>query len=390
MPTQRIIILFILCWCYFVLPAQNATKKEVVEQESLKLYYAEQWPELLHYGKAVIRSGVDYPFLRMRVGYAALMQGNYSESLKHYTHALHTDKKDATALYYTYLNQRYLENTLASRYYGSKMSASYKKMLKLKKYSISSAALLYSFKYPTLDIRHNAHYGSVSLLVNLGYRFSLQQVIGYFNQTISEPQFLYVTDNQNIVIKQKEYYAKLNFAASGAITFIGGYHYIKTPFNNYSYRNQLGFGGVKYVLPYVQIQGMIHLGTLSDTAYRQADLSITVYPKGNTDLYSISRAAYGNQFTLTQIAGIKLMKYTWIEGNVTLGKYKVLLDNEDLYLFNDIDTKTFKVGGTIYYLVAKKALVSINYIFENKQQYGGTVGTNFYQHSTTIGIQWNF
>lgn len=171
---------------------------------------------------------------------------------------------------------------------------------------------------------------------------------------------------------------------------MGGYHYVKTPFNNYSYNNQLYFGGVKYSFPYLQLQAMMHTGTLSDTAYQQYDVSVKVNPTGNTNLYIITRGAYGNEFVFTQIAGMKVMKNTWLEANITLGEYKVLLDNDDLFLFNDIDTKKFKIGGTAYYLIAHKLLVSLNYIYEAKQKYGATKGSLFNQYSITTGIIWNF
>ena len=387
---KRIIIFFILCLVAMQLPAQALTPKELAEQQSLTYFYAEQWPELLKYGKKTIRTGIDYPILRMRTGYAALMQGNYSESLKHYRKAYHQDKKDATALYYTYLTEVYLDNSSASRFYASKMLKADRKTLKLKQFGVANAGLLYSFKKPSLSTRNNANYYSAMVTVNLGYRFTLQQVVGYFDQTISETQFLYVTDNQNIEIKQKEYYAKLNFAVTGSLDIMGGYHYIKTPFNNYSYNNQLYFGCVRYTLPYIQLQAMMHSGTLSDTAYQQYDVSVKVNPTGNTNLYTITRGAYGNEFVFTQIAGMKVMKNTWLEANITLGKYKVLLDNDDLFLFNDIDTKKFKAGGTAYYLIAHKLLVSLNYIFETKQKYGATKGSLFNQYSITTGIIWNF
>jgi hypothetical protein len=197
-----------------------------------------------------------------------------------------------------------------------------------------------------------------------------------------------VTDNTKINIAQKEYYGVLSFAATGKLTLMGGFHYVYTPFNNYTYNNTIGFGGLRYKLPSVSLQAMVHSGNIGDSSYHQADAAVTIYPLGNTNFYTITKAAYGKDFIFSQIAGLKVRKNIWLEGNMTAGTYTIFLDHDDLYLFNDIDTKKFKVGCNAYITFARKMMLTLNYCFEKKQHYGTT--DLFNQHSTTGGIQWNF
>jgi len=84
MYTKRLLKLMI---CMFVFLQSYAQVKEStvdVDIHSLSLYNAAQWKELMVYGKDKIGSGVDFPLLRMRMGYAAFMLGNYSQSLVQY------------------------------------------------------------------------------------------------------------------------------------------------------------------------------------------------------------------------------------------------------------------------------------------------------------------
>ncbi len=388
MYTKRIILLLIGCLHYFMVQAQTIANDSVANVESLNLYYAQNWSGLLSYGKSAIKSGTDFPLLRMRIGYASLLLGKYSESLKHYSKTYHRDKQNTIALYYTYLNNLYLNNMTSTRYYAGKMSRESRSAEKLKRYKLAAINTGYTYKYPDSEFRGLGTYWNAAANVQLGYRLELQQMAGFFHQTISEPSLQYVNDNEHIVIDQKEYYGKLIWALSGKLSLLGGYHYIFNSFNNYTYNNHLGFGGIKYSLPYFHLQLMGHKGTISDSSYQQVDATISTYPLGSTKLYTITRGSYGEQFTLTQIVGINILKNTWLEGNTTIGRYSKLLENDGLYLFNDIDKKCIKVGGTIYILMAKQLLLSLNYIYEQKLRFG-TSDTYFNEHSVTIGLSWN-
>jgi hypothetical protein len=258
----------------------------------------------------------------------------------------------------------------------------------IKKTKLSSVNLEYSFKSPDITDRGNAGYGKLGLNVQLGYRLELQQAVCFYNQKISEPGLTAVTNNRNIDITQKEYYAKLIFAAGSRLAFLGGFHYLNTPFNNFRYNNIIGFGGVKFASPFVHLQVMAYAGNIRDSSYYQADAAITAYPMGNTKFYTVTRASYGDDFVLTQVAGVRILKNTWLEGNITAGRYKITLANDALYVYDDIDTKKLKAGGSLYFLAGKKVMVTANYNFEKKLRYG-TTNVNFNQYSITGGLIWN-
>ncbi len=389
MFTKRILMSGLGCLFAFITAAQDKINQEKAGETSLQLYNEKKWKELVEFGKATLAGGMDFPLLRMRTGYAAFVLGNYGESLKQYEKVYRDDHENNVALYYVYWNNVYLNNSTAARFYAGKMTEDNRAKENIKSTKLSSLNLEYSFKSPDIPDRGNASYGRLGLHLQLGYRLEWQQAVGFYNQVISEPRLLSVTNNRNININQKEYYAKLIFAATGRLGIIGGFHYLNTPFNNFTYNNMIGFGGIRLATPFVHLQAIAQFGRIRDTSYTQADAVITTYPMGNTRMYTITRASVGDDFALTQVAGFQVVKKTWLEGNITVGQYKKLLANDALYVYDDIDTKKLRVGGSIYYLAGKKMTISANYNFEQKIRYGSTT-FNFNQYSITGGLLWNF
>ena len=389
MYTKRILIAMIGCLLFIQTNAQEVAAMAAADNKSLALYNAAQWKELMKFGKAEIAKGVDFPILRMRTGYAAFMIGNFSQSLLQYKKVLDGDAENAIALYYVYLNNLYLNNITQARYYAAKLPDETKESELIKKSKLSGVEAEFSYKMPTDTTRKYGSYLRAGVNLQLGYRLELQQSVASYNQDINEPRLLLVRNNRNINLRQKEYYGKLIFAATGNIALLGGYHYLNTPFNNIIYNNSIGFAGIQYKTPYVHLKAMASFGKVTDTSYTQYDGTVTVYPLGNTKLYNITRAAYGDNFTLSNILGYGITKKIWLEGNITVGKFTSLLENDGLYVFNDIDQKQIKAGGSIYALLGKNLTLTLNYTFEQKLKYK-TTNIYFYQHSLNGGLSWKF
>ena len=388
MYTKKLILtILVFCFIQSICFSQQNTSEEDAEIHSLQLFNNADWKELLQYGKETIKNGTDFSLLRMQMGYAAFMMGKYSRSLKYYNSVYRAEPNNNTSLYYCYLNNLYLNNTAAMRFYAHKLDKETRIILRQKSIRFSEIGLEYSFKVPNTLTRGNAQYALLNLNTQLGYKLELQQGVAIYNQVINEPKFLDVTGNNKINISQKEYFAKLIYTPLAKINLIGGFHYVYTPFNNYEYNNTIAFGGVKYATLYIHLQGLMHIANVTHTSYRQFDIVVTSYPLGNLNLYTISKAMFSNNSVFTQVIGTKIMKNIYFEGNITLGEYETLIDNDGLYLVNDIDTKKFKAGASIYAFLNKNFLLSLNYNLEQKRKYQ-TINNNFNQHSTTINLKW--
>ena len=390
MYSKRIVALFIFLFCLGKLFSQTPSSVAEADIKSLELYNASQWKDLLQYGKSAFQNDIDFPVLRMRMGYSAFMLGNYSQSLVQYESVLKTgaatELLDA-AIYYCYLNNVYLNNISSAGYYASILPEATRTNEKIQKVKLRAVEAEYGFKHPQDPFRADADYTRLGIITQLGYRLQWHASAAMYNQIISEPGYDSVKNNTNINIQQREFYTKMQLAVSDKISIIGAYHYIHTPFNNFIYNNQIGFAAIKYATPFVHVQAGANIGKLGDSSFQQIDGTLKVLPLGNLNLYFISRFSSGKTFTFSQIAGLKLMKNVWIEGGVVAGTYNTLLENDALYVYNDIDEKRLKVGGTLYVTLFKKLNVSVNYTVEQKKKI--FTKNNFNQQSINGGLVWN-
>lgn len=389
MQAKKLILILVLLVTSVALPAQQFSVIQTVNVRSLQLYNQQQWVNLLSYGKKSLADGIDFPVLRMRLGYAAFSLGNYSESMRHYEKVYDLDNSNASALYFLYLTNLYLNNLSSARYYASLLDASVQNENKIKPFALSKLDAEFSQKQFNVAYRSAAQYSRLGVGAFLGYKLNLYQTVAFFNQTIKEPGLIAVTNNNNIQIKQKEYYAKAEFALNGHLTLLGGVHYLNTPFNNFLYHNIIGLGGLRYVRSNFHLTGLQQIGRIRDSAFSQSDAVLTLYPLGNTRLYFISRISYSKNVVFSQVAGYSPVKGVWIEGNATLGKYQTMVNNDALYVYDDIDQKKLRYGAGVFATIHKNVMLSLHYTQDLKIRYG-TTNDIINQQSITGGIQCNF
>jgi hypothetical protein len=389
MQIKRLINSLLAMIMYTSTFAQEISSLQAANATSLQLYNQYQWTDLFKYGKNSIDSGVDFPLLRMRTGYAAFMLGNYSESMRHYESVYRSDNKNEISIYYLYLNNLLLNNLQGARYYASLLGESVRKENGIIPFKISQIDAEFSQKTIDATYRGDASYTRFGLTTLLGYKTTLHQSVSFFNQMINEPALTTVNNNNAININQKDYYAKADIAVSGNLTFLGGFHYFNVPFNNLLYHNFVGFGGLNYAGKLIQLKGLLQAGTIRSASIKQFDAVLTTYPLGNTKFYTISRAAFADDLALTQVLGYSPVKRVWLEGNATFGSYRTMLNNDAMYLYDDIDQKKSRYGASVYLSIGSKLMLRMNYTHDVKIRYGSST-ILYNQQSITGGLQCNF
>lgn len=393
MRIHAIIISFLLLSQSENLQAQDTLSTEYTDQHSYQLYLEGNWNQLIQFGNKVIEKGIDFTYLRLRLGYAAVQNKNYSEALKHYQHILNKDKYNETARYYVWYCREYLNQSEAAIYNVRYFSKETIQKEKLSKYKIKSLGIESSYKTTDNSNRGNSFYNRINLNTQLGWRFTMNQSAVVFNQTINEKFLTQIQRNDSIAINQKEYYNLMSFNIDHHLQLKAAYHYLYTPNNNIIYRNHVSMLGMKYMGNHVNVQGSILLGKISDTGFKQYEIQADYYPTGNLNFYSSSNISFreyagDHQINMKQIVGLKLNKKWWLEGNVTIGKFSNRAENDGLYIYNAIDPNLAKAGLTVYYSPMKKLLLQIGTLAEKRELFY----TNyiFNQHSINGGITWKF
>ncbi len=360
---------------------------QVADSTSADLYNSGDWKELIVFGNQSVKNGIDFPGLRLKIAYAYMMSGNFKMALKNYEDILANDGYNETARFYAYLCNSYLNNDLAASYNAGYMQ----NKNGLRPFAFIDAGTEFSTNLNNDINRGDASYSRISLSNRLSWRWQLEQSLVYYNQTIFR-----LSDNDNSIDardQQKEYYAKLSYAASANFSILGAYHYVNTSFETSVGNSNLGFLGARFTASYFDLQVDMNFGSLDEKPIEQYDGKLTFYPMGNFNFYTISRASdqhlnASDHIILSQAIGFKLIKNTWLESAVTIGDQNDYLDADGLYIYNAIDKITFKCGETLFYQLSKHMQLQLDYVYEKKDDTYQSL--NYEQNSITLGLIWKF
>ena len=375
--------------------AQDFNNFEEVNNTTYSLFALSKWDDLIKYGNKAIEYKQDFLNLRLRLGFACISKKNYAKAIIHYKKVLTFNKYDEIAHYYLWLCYNALnQESFALQHYPF-INKDIQKTFSLKKIALTAIGIENSFKTTDVTTRNDAFYNRLSLNCRLGWRVNMQQSVAHYKQNISEPKLTLVENNNSININQVEYYNLISISLNKNIEVKTAFHYIKTPFNNFSYSNHLGLIGIKFYGNNINWQGAFIQGTLVDSKINQYNLQSEYFPLGSNSLYGISTLSYrtmdssGNT-NFKQVLGFKVNKTTWLEANVTLGEANRYLENDALYVFNSIDPNMLKWGCNAYYFLGKHLKLQLGYTMEKRKLTLYNPQLFYFQHSLNGGISWKF
>jgi hypothetical protein len=381
-------LIFILILIPVALYAQE--KPDFVTTDSLtyKYYESGEWEKLIKYGNNAIASGVDYKFLRQRLGFAYFMKGDYYESRSQFEKAFESDSyNDFTLeyLYYTSLNtgKEELAGVIAKR-----MNPDLRKKLSLRSFTpFESIELEYNFRLSGTVLRSNAQYFRLGINTQLNNRLNLFQSVSDFTQTLNLKQ----SGSVDADIRQPEYYALLTWNASRRLMLSSAYHYIRVRSGNLIFTGNLINLSLAADYNRLTFEADGSIMKLVDYVYQAGVQCGYVFP-GKPDFFVkmkasyLAQSGYGN-FIYNPIAGFKLFKNVWMEGKATFGNMHGYNDFNGLYVYNTYDPVVFKSGAGVTWYTRKKISFWLNYNFEKKEFFEDNTFT-YNQYSYLGGIKW--
>jgi hypothetical protein len=395
---KTIVLVILSCIAFYYGQAQAIPGYDEVNNKSYTLYQQGNWKELLSYGKEAAIAGQDFTLLRLRMAYAAFMMDNFSEAIHQYEKVLKNDSYNATAHYYTWLCRKYLnqqELADAELKYFSKEDLQKEKQNKI---AITGIGAEVSIKSTDIAQRGSTSFEKMQLKNRFGFKVNMYQAYSLFHQTIKMPAFPPTIINptpplKDINISQKEYYNKITVNAAKHWQAKAAYHFIYTPLDNVTYNNQTVLAGIKYFSSYFDVQANAIFSNMYDSSISQFEVQAGYYPLGNLKLYGFSTAIVrnrpsGSAMNFRQVLGAKVLNWLWLEGNITLGSFNDLFENDALYVYNAIDKNLFKGGCVAYVTITSKCTAELGYTLEQRELLGRK--TQFNQNSITGGISWKF
>ena len=450
---MRKLILVISVW--FVLltmaPGQTVMNYTSLDKQTYELYLEKNWKDLVSLGKNGLDNGIDYFYLRMRIGIAYYELGNYRRAIPHFRKALVFNSKDQYANEYLYYSYLFSGHNADAINLSEKLTAKLKKKLEigkvtgLKGFSVyntysfnTNQEKLDDFNFPA-DTSTNGwqnvmrnynllqlnfkHIVTPKLRLSHGYGYLIKQRYHFFQDEGTSG--LYPEETY----KQIQIYVSGNLLVSHGFTAGLTLHYINLrplayyetgstggwqPGSTYAYtspsNNFAGYFSLNKNLGLFSIGIGLGAANLNDNIQFQKDLNLSVFPLGNLNFYLVSKATHHsdflnldnpvNKWIFEQKIGIKIFNPVWIEFYGSFGEKSDFIDHNGTVIYNEFNPLTGNKGfnliiapektRTQLYLNYRNQTIrsSFNYYSDNTINTINDTDSN--TQTITGGIKWNF
>lgn len=426
--------------------SQQSLNTHYVDQQTYALFLDHQWDDLIRLGKQSLSSGIDFYYLRYRMGIAYYNKSNFHQALPHLNKAYIENPNDPTLKEYIYFANLFINRRKEARLIAGSMGRKQRNRL-----SIDSDLWVES-----IEIHYNASEGDISESTDLG-NFELDPAIDgnqfiskkhrFFGVFLSHPvnsrfsiyhgyshtnknHFVYnqldgdINTEPSRTSRLNQYYISGIIRLARNLNLIAGAHFINirypfevsisrgantfTAIQTITSNNYVGFISMYKYLPLITIGGSVYYAGLNDEKQLQTDIMLSWYPLGNLNVYAVSTLSFQSeqnqlnaqthrQVFFQQLGG-KITNNLWLEVFGSTGDMKNFLRNDAVVVYNAMDMVRQQVGANVTFSLSKKLNTSLRYTFsQNRSVFnpsspsGTALNTiNYNSHSITGGLAWIF
>ena len=395
-------------------------------------YLNMQWDSLIDEGDQYISKGIDYYYLRVRLGVACYMKQNYVKAIRHLSKALEFNPGDQFAIEYLYFAHLYYGDDFETKIFAGKLNPERAKELGIKKSFIEgySADVTYSFspekKIPAKagttngiqQIPRNFKNANITLKQMPGTRLKLVEGYtflyknsDYYNKTTSADDFYSSYIFQNQIYASAVYYIGKGWQVAAAyhplwvsipVTTTTGNGQGKKSFTSYNNLSNYSFSGsISKSFGYFSL-GYTYSGSeLNYYQQQQHAFNLGINPLGNLNLYLLSRLIVQNDKTFPdtqsvvvgETLGFKVNRHFWAEANLMAGNILNMSDYGSYIIYNDVNALKFKSGISLLFPLKSGKLISIrgSYAGSESNFSDATINNTIKYSSVSItgGISWN-
>lgn len=412
------------------------------------LYLDGSWSELTEQGKEALKKGIDYYYLRMRIGVAAYENENYARAIAHFKRALEFNSADAAAseyLYYSYLfSGRELE---AGKVAGGSPAAvrrklSYNTRSPVRSFSLNvtgsfihDGSIIDEFSPPgdpaaggsqsvTRRYRHLGasleHEAGTSVLLTHSAGFLVKNYL-YWSRENTESKL--VEDARHT---QFQYYLSGRILVGRGLFAVPSLHYLNVRVPTEAVITGRGRSSMM-IEQYVHLHdfafdlaldkntGMIRTGisagysNINEMQHLQGGLLLGLFPAGNLNLYSITditryyelfSGSSAGRWVITQEAGFRVLPGLWIEIKGARGEMSNYAGSRAYFIYNDTNITTGWYGISVISPFRERGMeLSLHYNLVLRESSialsAGEINTGINTiessyHQITGGIKWKF
>ncbi len=399
---RGIVLIFFLAGSFFPALAQQAGSFGRYDKQTYAYYLQQDWQALINTGKAALKEGIDFYYLRMRLGIAYYEKGQYRQAIAHFNKALAYNSDNPLAAEYLYYAYKFAGRLAdANLVYGQ-----YKPQLSQRQVASPYGAIsgFYSegglkFLSPANDDVGPLKYMHAGAQQQLGGRLSLYH--GYMR--ISQNLYSYETVNNPgpgppTTVKttrryvQNEYYLRAAVPLVAGLQAMGSLH-TQAITDSVRYNNLAFMAGLTASIKLFDLSANYGRAQIRETIQQQVSLGVIFYPLKTNSLYLQSvftqhrDGDQGNSIFYQKI-GVRAGGNIWLEGYGSFGDMRNVQDMDGFYQYNTPDPLTLRLGLTGIFYLGVRAKVLVGYTYENYQ----ALATNlpYQQHYTFTGLHFLF
>lgn len=443
---KRGIIIIFMVYCF--LPAFSQNNVSTASQETYNLYLAKKWDSLITKGKELLNNGMDFYYLRYRLGIAYFNKRKFRKAAKYFKKAYQMNDEDIYLKEYLYYSLLYGGQKNDAKALAGSFSEKTKRSLKIQANNIIEHAEL-SYSQSSLSNKSIATGQSVTENIEpyqngyqyitqsfsevnfgLGHRPFHRLTINHAYTYLHKSNYYFTKDylgefeDKDEPIDQNQYYINLGYQAAKGLNITMAFHYISNKYilDGVEYKgyrpirtqeeetssSNLFLIGAGKDLGNFHASGSISYSDLNGGEQFQKNISITWYPFSNLDLYALGTLSHltddkineepSKNWINYQKIGFTIKQKLWIEAFATTGDIKNYARSYGKIIYNNYDVMKKNIGGNIIIPLNKnKFVVTLTYVnsFYNSAFVDFIVGETGepidYNHNLIRGgIKWNF
>ena len=366
--------------------AQDKISYPTVDKKTYEQYLNEDWKDLIKTGKEALKHDIDFYYLQVRMGIAFYELKKYPKAVRNFENALNENKKDMLIQEYLYFSYIFSGRYNDARVLAGTFNRELKAKLNISAEHPGISALYFETKHDIND--DYLHFPEIGEIVSQNvvtdqsyYNISMEHLAGdkvsifhgYSNVGITNLVLNIEPVNDVVLpsiyeekISQNEYYFSLKAQIAKGTNLSGGFHYLSTKYfaldpnpvsagrwgsstsTLYSYRENTFIGSLNVSKHFsiLKITGGASVSNMNSNLQVQPELTLRLYPFGNSRFYSDSKAIYLMDFEndtqtkepiFRQSLGINFLKYSWFEPSITYGNIKNYTAYNAFVAHNDVD-----------------------------------------------------
>lgn len=411
-----------------------------IESLTLRLYNQQKWDSLLIVGENAIDNGIDYFYLRVRVGRAAFENKRYVRASKHLEKAVEFGGYEEYASYLLYKSYQYSSQTNKARLLLSKMPGQI--ALELGKpermplvYIEAGPAFTnhqeqYDLNkqtdpglYSEVYLNRNSQYLLAGIAQPIKYRFGIQAAFARLNFNKTRIVNINGLDSLqgNYRVSEWEAYLSPSFILNKHFSITPAFRIINVIVDNplkssdslvqrligpaveLNYNDYAAGGEVCFSSSFITATAGAWFMHIGEADFTQTSATFFVRPFGNLNLYTsttlnLLSSDSGNEYILHQMIGGRIFGNLWGEAFYTWGNLANSAEQNLQVVYNSFEKVNTRAGSRLILNINDYLKLSLRYqiffregteLFYGMDATPGIYSYHYINQSITGGITWN-